>query len=148
MATRICSSNKYKDYLPIASRLFRIYVEQYITIYGRHSISSNVHNLIHVTEDLQHCNTSNLMEISTYKFENTLRLLGLILKHTNRPLEQIVCRLMEQNQLQCPVAIDVHEQQHIKSFRPEVFHEKRNGNRSIFQKNCISSDVMLSSRND
>lgn len=145
VATRICSCNNYKNHLKIASKLFRIYVEQYMEIYGRHSISSNIHNLIHVTEDLEYCGSGNLMEISTYQFENTLRLLGLKLKHSNRPLEQIVCRTIEQNQLQqSKIKFYVHEQ-----FQPEVFYEKQHENHgSVFQKITIAYDTMLSSRKD
>lgn len=148
VATRICSSNTYKSYLPIASKLFKIYVQQYAEIYGKLTISSNVHNLVHVVEDLQYCDTSNLMDISTYKFENTLRLLGLKLKHSNRPLEQIVCRLTEQIMSQRSNAIDVHEQPHIETFQPKVFHQTRDANRSVFEKILISDNIMLSSRND
>lgn len=121
IAARICSCNNYKNNVRTASKLFRIYVEQYVKIYGRHSISSNIHNLIHITEDLQYRDTGNLMEISTYKFENTLRLLGLKLKHSNRPLEQIACRLIEQRKLQqSKITFNVHE-----PFQPKVFYEKK-----------------------
>lgn len=147
VATRICSCNKYKGYLPIAAKLFRIYVEKYIEIYGRHSISSNVHNLIHVTEDLQHAGAGNLMDISTYKFENTLRLLGLKLKHSNRPLEQIVCRYIEQNKPKNP-KMQFNAEQHVDNSQPKVFYEKRRDSRSTFQKINISPSFMLSNRKD
>lgn len=130
VAVRICSCNKYKAYIPIASKLFKIYIETYINIYGRHSISSNVHNLIHISEDMQRCDVGNLMEISTYKFENCLRLLSLKLKHTNLPLEQVARRIIEKenldNLLEKTCILDSEQ------FKPKTFYESRHENRSVF----------------
>lgn len=43
-ACTMVSCNVYKDYIPLAKKMFRSYVMTYIRIYGRHSISSNVHS--------------------------------------------------------------------------------------------------------
>lgn len=150
VAVRLCSCDVYKSHLSIASKLFNLYVQQYATIYGRHTISSNVHNLIHVSQDLLYCNTGNLMNISTYKFENTLRLLSLKLKHTNRPLEQVVCRLTEQKELQISKTSFINYSSVHEPFGVKGFCETRHQNQpiSIFKKILISKDVILSSRRD
>lgn len=64
-----------------------------IYIYGSHSITSNVHNLIHVTDDV--IRFGNLNNISTYPFENRLVMLTSKLKKCNKPLEQIARRISE-----------------------------------------------------
>lgn len=98
-ACTIVSCNVYKTYIPLATNMFKAYVEKYICLYGRHSVSSNIHNLTHITEDLIQNNIDTINEISTYKYENCLRLLGMKLQNCNRPLEQISRRLIEIFQL-------------------------------------------------
>lgn len=88
-AATICNCNAYKTLIPIATNMFNAYIKEYIRLYGTHTITSNVHNLAHVTEDMIKHNIGNLSEISIYKYENCLRLIGLKLKNCNKPLEQI-----------------------------------------------------------
>lgn len=142
VAVRICSCSVYKKYHPLASKLFALYIDQYKTIYGKHHIGSNVHNLIHIVEDLKNCNIDNLSKISTYKYENTLRLLGLKLKHTNRPLEQVVCRIMEENK----VKSNHQNNTSVKAFKPKVSHEYEFENRKVFRTIEIAPNVSLSNR--
>lgn len=143
VAARICSCDIYKNYISIASQLFKLYVEDYITIYGRHTIGSNVHNLIHVTEDMQRCGVGNLMQISTYKFENSLRVLTLKLKHSNRPLEQLVRRTLENEQIDRTLHSNLF---HPIPFVPRISCELKQKNVSVFKKIELSSDTFLSSR--
>lgn len=88
-AVQICSCEVYIQYQTLAETCFKSYIKNYGTLYGDHSIGSNVHNLEHVVEDMQRNKVGNLIEISTYKYENSLRMLGLQLKHGRLPLEQI-----------------------------------------------------------
>lgn len=144
VAVRICSCRIYTKYFGIASKLFKMYVEEYESIHGRHNIGSNIHNLVHIIEDMENCNVGNLIDISTYKFENALRILGLKLKHTNRPLEQIVCRIVEENNLKSNSQV-----QEIRStqFEPTVSYRFNLGDRNVFKKIEIAPNVFLSSRN-
>lgn len=132
VAARICSCDIYKNYISIASQLFKLYVEGYITIYGRHTIGSNVHNLIHVTEDMQRCGVGNLMQISTYKFENS-----------NRPLEQLVRRTLENEQINRKLHNNLF---HPMPFVPRISCEVKQKNLSVFKKIELSPDTYLSSR--
>lgn len=93
-ATAICLTNKYRLYLPKARELFREFVEESIEIYGQHSINSNMHNLIHIADDVERFGELN--SISSYEFENKLRHIKLKIKQCNKPLEQVARRLSEQ----------------------------------------------------
>lgn len=99
-AVTICSSDIYRKYVvrrdgiqSLSDCLFNDYIEQYIEIYGAHTISSNVHNLAHVTDDV--IRFGNLNNISTYPYENRLGMLKNKLKKCNKPLEQIARRVAE-----------------------------------------------------
>lgn len=92
-AVTVCSSNKYRAFLPKARELYIEYIEEYILLYGIDSISSNLHNLCHVVDDVeQH---GSLDTISSYQFENKLHHLKKFLKQCNKPLEQAARRLSE-----------------------------------------------------
>lgn len=138
VAVRLCSSNVYKPYRSIAAKLFKLYVEEYAKIYGEQSIGSNVHNLIHICEDMESSNVGNLMDISTYKYENSLRLLGLQFKHSNRPLEQVVCRSIEKSQMKFdPIIQSV-------SFVPNFFRPFKQQNRLLYKKVEVKPGLILS----
>lgn len=94
-AVTICSTKTYAPYLPLARELFIEYINGYIDIYGLDSVTSNIHNLSHVVDDVEYL--GDLSTISAYKFENSLHLIKLLLKQCNRPLEQLVRRLNERS---------------------------------------------------
>lgn len=98
-AVTICSSNVYSKYLDIAKDLFIDYVEDFIDIYGKDSIGSNVHNLIHVVDDVKRFGP--LGTISTYPFENKLFLIKSLLRGGKSPLQQVAMRLSEYSKLTC-----------------------------------------------
>lgn len=145
-AVRICSCDLYKSFIPIAGKMFNTYVLNYIKIYGRHTIGSNVHHLIHITEDMVRCDVGNLMDLSTYKYENALRVMGLQLKHCNLPLEQISRRIVEKTKVEkfsmklCKYNISAD------SFSPQVYYKRKRQNRITYDKISIAPDVNLSNR--
>lgn len=73
--------------------MFNEYILEFIDLYGKEYISSNVHNLCHIVNDV--CNFGNLTKISAYPFENCLYGLKLKLRNCSRPLEQISRRISE-----------------------------------------------------
>lgn len=89
----LCSNDKYSKQLQLAKELFDEYIEDYINLYGIDSITSNVHNLSHIVDDVQ--SFGNLTKIDSYVFENALYGLKLRLRTCNRPLEQISRRIAE-----------------------------------------------------
>lgn len=143
-AVRICFSKSYKSYFGIAETMFRFYIRNYIKLYGRHSIGSNINLLAHVVEEMKQNEIENLMDVSTYKYENCLRLLGLKIKHGYRPLEQVARRCIENSQLK--KHIDLHEIFESREYAPKVFYEKVRESIVTWDKIQISPDFMLSNR--
>lgn len=145
-AVTFCSCEVYKPFMPMAKKMFNQYVKEYSRLYGIDSVGSNVHNLTHVTDDLEQNNIANLNKISTYKFENTLRLLGMKLQTCNRPLEQISRRLMEISNLNMNSigSQDFEEEE----FLPFVEYEllSQNSNYEMYSKINIMPDIFLSNR--
>lgn len=119
-AVRICMTSGYKDYWLIAEQMFKWYVQEYGKLYGKHTIGSNVHLLTHIVDDMKVHEVESLMELSTYKYENSLRLLGLKLRHSNLPLEQVSRRLIEMSQLR--LRNDSHSLPRLEKCSPELLY--------------------------
>lgn len=92
-AVTIVSCKEYLQFIHLSEQLFKDYIEQFIHIYGIDAVSSNVHNLIHITDEVKRF--GNLTEISSYKFENFLGYLKSLLRGGSRPLAQIAKRVIE-----------------------------------------------------
>lgn len=69
------------------------YVQNFELIYGFDHVVSNVHNLIHVYDDVKRF--GNLNSLSAYPFENGLRELKLRVHACGAPLDQIARRIIE-----------------------------------------------------
>lgn len=89
----ICSSNEYKHYLPLAKELLKYFVEHYKDFYGLDYLTSNVHNLLHVVEEVERFGP--LQTFSAYPFENKLYLIKKLLRSGEKPLSQVAKRLSE-----------------------------------------------------
>lgn len=92
-AVIICSAQKYKRHLNIAHLLFKSFISDYKKLYGVEFITSNVHNLEHVVDDVSRFGI--LSSISAYPFENSLYTIKKMLRAGKNPLVQIVNRLTE-----------------------------------------------------
>lgn len=86
--------------MPLAHQLFNDFIEIYGDLYGRENIVSNIHNLCHVVDDVKRF--GELPKISTYPFENKLRIIKLKLKQCNKVLEQAANRIMEESTSKIP----------------------------------------------
>ncbi|XP_061519266.1 uncharacterized protein LOC133395040 isoform X2 [Anopheles gambiae] len=93
----LLSSKAYEEHWPKAGKMLNRFVMDYETNYGPNGLTSNVHNLQHVLEDVK--NYGPLPLISTYSFENELRLLKLLLRSGVNCLQQVINRLAELDQL-------------------------------------------------
>lgn len=147
-AVTICSSNVYRKFIPLAKQMFDSYVKNYILIYGRDTISSNIHYLSHITEDMQRQHVTNLMDLSTYKYENALRMMGLNLKHCNLPLEQIARRIIENIHAQKDHYNDVDLKYcyNSVSFIPRVQYEFKHTQYKAYSKIEIRPGIFLSNK--
>lgn len=92
-AVTICSTKAYKQYIPIARKILIDFNEMHINIYGEHSMTSNLHLLSHMVDDVEHL--GDLTTMSAYPFENALHHIKMRLKQCDRPLAQIARRLSE-----------------------------------------------------
>lgn len=90
-AVTICSSSYYKRFLPVAQKLFEEFISNYYIFFN--SITSNVHNLVHVVEEVTRFGP--LPTISSYPFENHLFQIKKLVRSGKLPLHQIVNRVTE-----------------------------------------------------
>ncbi|XP_035912909.1 uncharacterized protein LOC118512515 [Anopheles stephensi] len=92
-AITIFSSNAYRSYWEYGGQLLKSFVTQFPQIYGTRYMTSNVHNLLHVVEEIKKFGPLNTL--SAYPFENELQHLKRLLRNGWKSLHQIVNRLSE-----------------------------------------------------
>lgn len=90
-AVTICSSDYHRQFLPVAHKLFENFITYHYQIFK--SITSNVHNLIHVVQECERFGA--LPGLSAYKFENHLYTIKNLIRSGRNPLAQVVNRLTE-----------------------------------------------------
>lgn len=76
-----------------AHRLLQYFVKSFADIYGRQLVSHNVHALLHMVDDCELF--GSLDDYSCYPLENYLGQLKKQLRHSNKPLQQIINRSVE-----------------------------------------------------
>lgn len=122
----------------LARELFNEYIIDYIDLYGKEYISSNIHNLSHIVNDvLRH---GNLTKISSYAFENCLYGLKLRVRNCYRPLEQISRRICELDlDFRNPIDFDEEIEPYMKN---PFFNENE-----IVYSQIFFNDLFFNSRN-
>ena len=65
------SSNDAVSYVNLARQYLVEFVEKSGALYGRSFISLNVHNLVHISDDVENLQC-NLTKISAFPYESTL----------------------------------------------------------------------------
>lgn len=144
-AVTLCSNDKYSNYIHIAEILYSRFIEEFIDLYGLDSISSNVHNLAHIVNDVKRF--GNLTQIDSYQFENCLYGLKLKLRKCDKPLEQISRRIVELN-------LDSRRPMYFANIlqEPNVLSDMKypvqnqETNETVYQQILLGSDSLLSSR--
>lgn len=97
VACRILCSEKFAiTHNTLAKKFLRVFVKAMPHLYGQKSQVINVHNLLHVADDVINFNCS-LTRISYFPFENTLGHIKYGLHSSNKPLAQVCRRLHEEN---------------------------------------------------
>lgn len=145
-AVTICSTDKYlkrRKNRKLARDLFNEYIEGYIDLYGIEYISSNVHNLCHVVDDV--IRFGNLSKIGAYPFENCLYGLKLRIRNCNKPLEQVSRRIAELN-LNYREPINLLEQNNYGS-EPILKYSFDFNGELVYRQILFSKNLLLSSRN-
>lgn len=138
-ATRICYVDTYKPFIDIAQKWFENYVEGCINLYGEYSISSNVHNLLHVVDDVKEFGC--LQDISTYPFENLLQFIKLKVKQRNMPLQQVTRRLIESSPDNCRLNM-----QFGSKILPQTKYPYNLNGKEVFKEVVIDGNFILSTR--
>lgn len=82
----------------VAELCLNLFVERFKTIYGEHQFTSNVHNLIHLMDDVKRFGT--ITTFSTYPFESYLFKIKRLLRSGNLPLSQVAKRILEMEGIQ------------------------------------------------
>lgn len=90
----LCSETLHSKYLNYARSLLIYFVTQYKEIYGKEYITHNVHNLIHLADDVEQF--GSLDNFSAFRFENYLHTIKLNLEHCRNPLKQITNNILKQ----------------------------------------------------
>lgn len=93
-AVTICSSKQHFHLLPLARMLLNQFIEIYMEIYGVAYITSNVHNLAHLVDEVERF--GELESFSAYPFENMFGKIKRLLRNGNRPLAQAAKRIVEE----------------------------------------------------
>lgn len=94
VAVTIFSNEEYiQKYADYAHSLLKCFIQNFGKLYGKESISHNIHGLIHVYDDIQIF--VNFNKYSAFSFENFLQNLKNLLRKHEKPLQQIVTRLKE-----------------------------------------------------
>lgn len=89
------STNHYKSNWHVARKMLDKFVLQYMELYGEQFLTSNVHNLQHIVDEVERFGP--LSTISAYPFENALQRIKHLLRSGWKSLEQAVNRLSEIN---------------------------------------------------
>lgn len=95
VATSILCNANSKKYINYAKSLMKYFVKTFIILYGKDQVSYNVHNLLHICDDVARFGT--LDQFSAFIFENYLQSLKKLLRKPEKPLEQIIRRKYELN---------------------------------------------------
>ncbi|CAN7944463.1 unnamed protein product, partial [Ixodes pacificus] len=91
--TVLCSPRYCHEFVDFAEQLLVHFVKTYIELYGKDGVSHNVHNLIHLANDVRA--HGPLHSFSAFPFENFMGSLKALLRKPERPLEQLYNRVME-----------------------------------------------------
>lgn len=80
-----------------ANQLLQDFVETFGTLYGEEHISYNVHSLLHIAEDVKIF--GHIDGYSAFKFENYMQQLKKMVKKGALPIQQIINRLAEHDNI-------------------------------------------------
>lgn len=93
----LCSPLSCAEHLDYAEKLLVHFVNVFITIYGNHAVSLNVHCLVHIVDDVRiH---GPLHGYSAFPFENYMPRLKKYVRKPEKPLHQLYNRIMEERAL-------------------------------------------------
>lgn len=114
-AVRLLSLPAEADVIEYAESLLKIFVTQFVKLYGARYASANVHGLLHIAADVR--NLGPLDTFSAFKYENYLRFLKVFANSsTDKPLESFTNKYlaMEKN------GVDIYSVESSKIMGPSI----------------------------
>lgn len=97
----LCSSHFINIFINEARKYLDSFFDIMSLLYGNTSLSINVHNLIHVVDDVEFFNCT-LDKISAFPYESMLGKIRKMIRTGNHPLSQVCRRLYEINNIPKP----------------------------------------------
>lgn len=92
-AITICSNEKHFQFLRIAEEMLKSFVKTFQQIYGKDYVTSNIHNLLHLVEEVRKYGI--LQNFNAYPFENKLYSIKKMVRQGNKALQQVAKRINE-----------------------------------------------------
>lgn len=89
----ILASEKHSNLIEYSSGLLKYFVKTFQQLYGIENTSHNVHNLLHLTEDVKLYGSVD--NFSAFYFENVLQSILKYVRKNPKTLQQIVKRYLE-----------------------------------------------------
>lgn len=89
----LCNPKANNNEIEYANSLIIYFVKSFKEIYGVEHMVHNVHNLLHIVDDVRLF--GNLDNYSAFPFENFLQSLGKLIRKPSNPIPQIINRLTE-----------------------------------------------------
>ena len=88
----LCSKKDAVSHAQYAKSILKVFVQLMPTYYGEHSVTMNVHNLLHIADDVVYVQAP-LTDFSAYDFENTLYSVKRLVKSSKHSIAQIARKL-------------------------------------------------------
>lgn len=145
LAVRLCSCRMYvkENLVQLARTLYAEYCADFQTVYGNTSVVSNIHNIVHIFQDVERF--GSLSDISTYPFENFLREIKYRVQPSKLPLEQITRKLIE---LSTNIKREPFSSLEIgrKMYTPQLKYEFKVNENPVYKYIRLTPNVFLSTR--
>lgn len=93
----LCHKEHCQKFNSYAKNLLHFFVQDFQNLYGIKYITYNVHNLLHLANEVLNCGP--LETFSCFPFENYLHTIKRLIRKGNQHLQQIVKRLVELNKV-------------------------------------------------
>lgn len=77
--------------------MLKYFVKTFIILYGKQHVSHNVHNLLHICDNV--ANFGILNHLSAFPLENYMQTFKKFIRKIEKPLQQIISRLNERQLL-------------------------------------------------
>lgn len=107
-AVTICETRQFFHLLPMAQAMLDHFIELFREIYGEAHMTSNIHNLVHLVDDVKRF--GELQSFSAYPFESMLGTIKKMLRNGKNPIAQVARRIIEMTRIDCAKGVSEPKQ--------------------------------------